>query len=255
MGHNDALHTEPTGYVPKKKMGPGYYRDEEAISTLLYGGRESAPSAWKQARIDPSLAELAAMRKESLEIRDVMLRATEEASSTHFIGIGIGGAPTRATTLPTDAAERKKYPLATGFFDYFPDAIVAVSHVSWVGGNQHHPGAPLHWDRSKSTDESDTMLRHFAQRGTRDIDNVRHLAKAAWRVLAMLQKEIEEEGKTAAPQQSTEKDPKFDYEKALSMQCWDRHNGWVCTRPKGHTLPHAAHYDNGVDSLHFRESW
>lgn len=105
--------------------------------------------------------------------------------------IGIGGAPTRATTLPEDAAERKTFPVASGFLDYFPDAIAAVSHVSWMGNEQHNPGQPLNWNRSKSTDESDTMLRHFLQRGTLDTDGQRHSAKMVWRALAILQKEIE----------------------------------------------------------------
>jgi hypothetical protein len=26
-----------------------------------------------------------------------------------------------------------------------------------VGNEQHHPGTPLHWDRSKSTDEGDAV--------------------------------------------------------------------------------------------------
>jgi hypothetical protein len=56
------------------------------------------------------------------------------------------------------------------------------------------PGAPLHWDRSKSADESDALIRHFMERGTRDSDGIRHSAKAAWRALALLQKEIEAEG-------------------------------------------------------------
>jgi hypothetical protein len=102
-------------------------------------------------------------------------------------------APTRATTLPEDPAERKKYPLATGFFDYFPDAIVAVSRVSWQGNEQHNPGEPLHWARGKSMDQDDTLLRHFAERGTLDKDGQRHSAKLAWRALAILQLEIEAE--------------------------------------------------------------
>jgi len=105
--------------------------------------------------------------------------------------LGIGGAPTRATTLPTEAGERKQFPIASGFMDYFPDAIVAVSHISYLGNEQHNPGQPLHWSRSKSSDESDTLLRHFLQRGTLDVDGVRHSAKLAWRALALLQKEIE----------------------------------------------------------------
>lgn len=105
---------------------------------------------------------------------------------------GIGGAPTRATILPTDGVERKKFPVASGVLDYFPDAIAAIANLSWTGNNQHNPGMPLHWDRSKSTDEADTMLRHFLQRGTIDTDGVRHATKMAWRALAILQKEIEE---------------------------------------------------------------
>lgn len=107
--------------------------------------------------------------------------------------IGIGGAPTRATTLPTAAAERKKFPVASGFMDYFPDAIAAVSHLSWVGNEQHNPGQPLHWARGKSADEADTMMRHFLQRGTLDSDGVRHSVKMVWRACAILQKELEAE--------------------------------------------------------------
>ena len=107
--------------------------------------------------------------------------------------LGIGGAPTRATTLPEGAAERKKFPVASGFMDYFPDAVVAVSNLSQRGNDQHNPGQPLHWARGKSGDESDTMLRHFLQRGTLDTDGVRHTVKMAWRAMAILQKEIEAE--------------------------------------------------------------
>jgi hypothetical protein len=107
--------------------------------------------------------------------------------------IGIGGAPTRTTTLPADPGERKKFPVASGVLDYFPDALVAVAGVSYQGNEQHNPGQPLNWARSKSMDESDTIIRHFLQRGTLDEDGQRHSAKLAWRALALLQKEIEEE--------------------------------------------------------------
>ncbi|SRR6266566_3245188 len=107
--------------------------------------------------------------------------------------IGIGGAPSRATTFPKDSKGRKGRPVASGVLDYFPDALVAVSEVSWHGNEQHNPGKPLHWDRSKSGDEADCLIRHFLQRGTRDSDGLRHSAKMAWRALAFLQKELEEE--------------------------------------------------------------
>lgn len=95
--------------------------------------------------------------------------------------------------LPKDPKARKTYPIATGLLDYFPDACAAVAHVSFVGNEQHNPGTPLHWDRTKSSDEADAMIRHFLQRGTFDSDGTRHSAKAAWRALALLQKEIEAE--------------------------------------------------------------
>lgn len=93
--------------------------------------------------------------------------------------------------LPPGAAERKAIPVATGFMDYFPDAIAAVARLSKIGNDQHNPGTPLHWDRSKSTDEADTLMRHFLDRGTFDNDGVRHSVKVAWRAMALLQKEIE----------------------------------------------------------------
>lgn len=101
--------------------------------------------------------------------------------------------------LPSDPARRKRIPLATGVLDYFPDALMAVAECSQRGNEQHNPGQSLHWDRTKSTDESDALLRHFLERGTKDTDGIRHSAKVAWRALALLQKEIEIEGLTAPP--------------------------------------------------------
>lgn len=100
-----------------------------------------------------------------------------------------------AMRLPADAAERKAVPLCTGVLDYFPDALAAVAAVSRVGNEQHHPGQPLHWDKSKSTDESDALLRHLVDRGQVDVDGMKHSAKVAWRALALLQREIEGEKK------------------------------------------------------------
>lgn len=91
------------------------------------------------------------------------------------------------------AEERKQRPVFSGVLRYFPDAILEVANTSWAGNEQHHPGTPLHWDRSKSTDELDALARHLIQAGTLDSDGVRHSAKVAWRALANLQKEIENE--------------------------------------------------------------
>ena len=133
--------------------------------------------------------------------------------------VGIGGAPTRATSLPEGAKERKQFPIASGFLDYFPDAIAAVAHLSWKGNEQHNPGQPLHWARGKSGDEADTLLRHFLQRGTKDVDGIRHSVKVAWRALAMLQKEIEaEQVERLEAQLAVQEQAADGYTKALYQQ-------------------------------------
>lgn len=87
--------------------------------------------------------------------------------------------------------KRKQLPVYSGVLKYFPDAIAEVSKVSRAGNEQHHPDKPLHWDRSKSTDELDALTRHLLEAGKLDTDGIRHSAKIAWRALANLQKEIE----------------------------------------------------------------
>ena len=98
--------------------------------------------------------------------------------------------------LPTDAECRKAVPIFSGVLMYFPDAIAAVAECSRIGNDQHNPGQPLHWDRSKSGDELDALLRHVMDAGTWDNDNIRHSTKVAWRALGNLQKEIEQDEDT-----------------------------------------------------------
>lgn len=96
-----------------------------------------------------------------------------------------------AAVLPSDAAQRKNVPLARGLLDYFPRALCAVAELSRIGNEQHNPGKPMHWARAKSTDHADCLMRHMIDRGTLDIDGVRHSAKVAWRALAMLELELD----------------------------------------------------------------
>ncbi len=93
--------------------------------------------------------------------------------------------------LPKDAKARKGVPIYSGFLRYFPRAVAAVARLSQVGNDQHNPGKPLHWDRSKSGDEHDALMRHLMEAGTVDTDGVRHSTKAAWRAMAALEKELE----------------------------------------------------------------
>ena len=83
--------------------------------------------------------------------------------------------------LPTDAAERKKFPIYRGFMCYFPHAIAAVAHLSYKGNQQHHPDKPLHWDMDKSQDELDALMRHM-------IDG--DWEQVAWRALANLERKL-----------------------------------------------------------------
>jgi hypothetical protein len=99
--------------------------------------------------------------------------------------------------LPTNSEDRKKVPLASGVLDFFPDALIEIARVSWIGSKQHHPDKPVWWDRGKSGDHGDALMRHFLERGGRDADGGRHTAKMAWRALAMLQLELEAEQQQA----------------------------------------------------------
>lgn len=96
-------------------------------------------------------------------------------------------------SISTDAKTRKDTPICTGVLDYFPLALAEIARVSKAGNDQHNPGEPLHWARAKSTDHADCVARHLLDRGKRDIDGQRHSGKMAWRALALLQTEMEEE--------------------------------------------------------------
>lgn len=95
--------------------------------------------------------------------------------------------------MTPEAQARKDTPIFSGVLQYFPKALAEVARVSKVGNDQHNPGKPLHWDRSKSGDELDALTRHLVDAGTMDTDGTRHSAKVAWRALANLEKELENE--------------------------------------------------------------
>lgn len=94
------------------------------------------------------------------------------------------------------AEERKEIPLYRGLLKYFPLALKEVARVSMAGNKQHHPDQPLHWDKSKSTDEEDALLRHLTDHASGqlyDTDGTLHLAKVAWRSLSSLERFLENE--------------------------------------------------------------
>jgi hypothetical protein len=96
--------------------------------------------------------------------------------------------------LHGDYAARKGAPMAEGLLWYFPDALAAVAAVSKAGNDKHNPGQPMHHARGKSMDHADCAIRHLAHAGTVDPDTKqRHTALAAWRLLALLQEELEQQ--------------------------------------------------------------
>lgn len=103
-------------------------------------------------------------------------------------------AATTELSLPDDDDLRKDYPMADGLLDYFPNALAEVAKVSKLAGDKHHPGEAIHWERGKSTDHRNKMLRHLIDSGKFDSLGNRHSAALAWRALALLQEEMEAEG-------------------------------------------------------------
>jgi len=84
--------------------------------------------------------------------------------------------------LPNDAKERKRIPVYTAFIKYFPDAMVEVAKLSVKGNEQHNTPDKIWWDKSKSADELDSLMRHMLEEDW---------VAVAWRAMANLQRECD----------------------------------------------------------------
>ena len=99
--------------------------------------------------------------------------------------------------LPTGSKERKQIPVWSGLFKYFPKALISVSQQSMIGHLQHYkPDEPMHWDRSKSADDWDALLRHMIslQEAIDAGDKAgikEHAGAVAWRGLAVTEKALD----------------------------------------------------------------
>lgn len=115
------------------------------------------------------------------------------------------------TTLPTDSDERKKYPMYSGLICYFPAALAGVAMHSFIAGEKHTKGQPMHHARGKSGDHADCIGRHltdladmtawFERGGHLDADRDEQIAAIlaeanaqAWRALALSQELHEKYG-------------------------------------------------------------
>lgn len=101
--------------------------------------------------------------------------------------------PVESEIVKSEAQERKDTPVFSGVLSYFPNALKYVSTVSKAGNDQHHPDKPLHWDKSKSSDETDALTRHLIDHSINpmDTDGMLHLGKVAWRALAALERYLD----------------------------------------------------------------
>jgi hypothetical protein len=85
--------------------------------------------------------------------------------------------------FPKDAKERKTYPIATFIKDYFPHALIALAHHSYIAQQQHGTptnGKPMQWHKDKSVGDENQLMRHFME-GDR--------VSTAWRALELLERE------------------------------------------------------------------
>jgi hypothetical protein len=94
-------------------------------------------------------------------------------------------------SLPDDAEKRLEYPMADGLLDYFPNALAEVARLSHVATQQHHPDEGMHWDRSKSTDHRNKIMRHLIDTDGVDDKGMDHWAMVCWRALAGYQEYLE----------------------------------------------------------------
>lgn len=163
---------------------PPLVSHEERQHEATYGGMKVV--------VDPALAPgAAAFVQKKTDDASVYISIKEEWDRIEKLKDG----PSKDNVvLPEAPGARKELPLATGLLDYFPAALAAVAALSKVGNEQHNPGQPMHWARSKSGDEADALVRHLLDRGHTDTDGIRHSTKVAWRALALLQKELEAAG-------------------------------------------------------------
>ena len=113
-----------------------------------------------------------------------------------------------------EAAARKALPVWSGVMMYFPLVWAEIAKVSKLGNDQHNPGQPLHWSRTKSDDHLDSAMRHlldYGQGKQLDTDGAYHLAKAIWRVCAQLELDLEiQQPFEVSSIESIHVDPAFD---------------------------------------------
>jgi hypothetical protein len=96
----------------------------------------------------------------------------------------------------TESEYRKQHPVYTCVIEYFPDVLMALAHHGWKANEKHNPGTTPHWDKSKSTDEKDSLVRHLidvAKGEIIDEDGLDAEVAIVWRACANLQRRFDKE--------------------------------------------------------------
>ena len=75
--------------------------------------------------------------------------------------------------MKTKAQKRKAIPVYSGVINYFPLAILEIAKCSQIGNDQHNPDTELRWDREKSGDELDALMRHLVDHSSGPLTRLR----------------------------------------------------------------------------------
>jgi hypothetical protein len=99
--------------------------------------------------------------------------------------------------LPEDPQERKNLPMWRACLMFFPKTFVAITKLSMKGQKQHkYNEGDIHWDRSKSKDDWDSLIRHMFNLQeaikNKDVAGIREHAPAiSWRGNAISEKALD----------------------------------------------------------------
>jgi len=132
------------------------------------------------------------LEREAVDPRGYSIESLDEYYDRTVLGgnVTVRTRKEKYENIETSSADvRKGQPVFTGVLKYFPNALKEVASCSLAGNKQHHPDKELHWDKTKSTDNEDALVRHLIDHSINPMDNdgVLHLAKVCWRSLAALE--------------------------------------------------------------------
>jgi hypothetical protein len=130
------------------------------------------------------------------------------------------------SVLPSNDEERKNLPIFKMVCNYFPKALREVTRVCVANNVRYNPDrkpADINWARGKSNDQLGSLFRHILESAADGLvfedlppevqaacgpgfEHVYVLAEAAWRALAALELQIEEQEAQVAVPTGTEID-------------------------------------------------